>query len=42
MTSSMQRVGEQTIWKDFENSNCGVREFSSRRNFGVVYLNARI
>lgn len=41
VTRSIQRVGEQTMWKDFENRRVGVRAFSSRRSFGVVYLKAR-
>jgi hypothetical protein len=42
VTRSMQRVGEQTIWKDFANSSVGVSESASRRSLGVVYLKARI
>jgi len=42
VTRSMQRVGEQTIWKAFANSRVGVSESASRRSLGVVYLNARI
>ncbi len=40
MTRSMHRVGEHTMWKDFENKNVELREFSSRRSLGVVYLMA--
>ena len=36
----MQRVGEQIRWKDFANRSSGVRAFSSRAQFWVVYLKA--
>ncbi len=41
VTRSIQRVGEQFRWKDFENRRDGVRACSSRRSLGVVYLKAR-
>jgi len=41
VTRSMQRVGLHIRWKDLENRRVGVRAFSSRRSFGVRYLNAR-
>lgn len=41
VTREMQRVGEQTMWKDLENRRLGVRSSSEMRRFGVVYLNAR-
>lgn len=41
VTRSIQRVGEQFKWNDFENRREGVRACSSRRSLGVVYLNAR-
>ena len=41
VTRSMQRVGEQTMWNDFENTRAGFRAFSSSRSLGVVYLKPR-
>lgn len=41
VTRSMQRVGEQIRWKDFERRREGVRASVVSRSLGVVYLKAR-
>lgn len=39
--SCMHLAGEHIKWNDFENKSVSLKEFSSSRNLGVVYLKAR-
>lgn len=41
VTSEMHLVGLQIRWKDLDISRVGVRDSSSSRSLGVVYLKAR-